>query len=349
MRLYLYLTFFCLPILCSAQFLTPIHSELQGDALLDALVDDFKTSVVLSGGEARDLMYSEIHNIAGSVFTVYTGHGIFIPAGVDPSIFVFKNGASDGINAEHVWPRSKGAQVGIADSDLHNLMPSRVLVNSNRGSFPFAEIDDNETELWYFEDEEMSNIPTTNRDNYSEGVRGTNGRFEPRESRKGDIARTMFYFYTMYQQQADDADPDFFEEQLSTLCSWHEQDPVDEEEYNRTFKIAEVQEGKPNPFILDCSLVSRAYCQSENLECPEIPTVSTSNLPTSIPYKFFPNPLDDTMYVEAMGPSQLLIMDIQGRLLIRENFDTRTTINTSSLIPGTYVLIINEASFKLVK
>lgn len=349
MRFYLYITFFFLPIICSAQFLTSIHPDLEGDDLLEALVEDFKTSVVLSGGEARDLMYSDIHNIGGSVFTVYTGHGIFIPAGVDPSIFVFMNGDNDGINAEHVWPRSKGAQVGIADSDLHNLMPSRVLVNTNRGSFPFAEIDDNETELWYFEDDEMSNIPTTNRDNYSEGVRGTNGRFEPRESRKGDIARTMFYFYTMYQQQADAADPDFFDEQLSTLCAWHEQDPVDEDEYNRTFKIAEVQEGKPNPFILDCSLVSRAYCPADNLVCPDIPTVSTNNPPSTIPYKFFPNPVDNTMYVEAMGPSQLLIMDIQGRLLIREDFDTRTTVNTASLIPGSYILIINEASFMLVK
>lgn len=349
MRIYLYLFLFFSPLYCSAQFLTPIHSDLEGDALLDALVDDFKTSVVLPSGEARDLMYSDIHNIAGSVFGVYTGHGIFLPSGVDPSTFVFMNGSNDGINAEHVWPRSKGAEIGIANTDLHNLFPTRVLVNTNRGSFPFAEIDDNETELWYFEDDEMSNIPNSNRDNYSEGVRGVNGRFEPRESRKGDIARTMFYFYTMYQPQADAADPDFFDDQLSTLCAWHEQDPVDEEEYNRTFKIAEVQDGKPNPFILDCSLVSRAYCQTEDLECPVIPTVSTSNLPASIPYKFFPNPIDNTMYVEAMGLSQLLILDVQGRLLIREDFDTRTTVNTSSLVPGTYILIINEATFKLVK
>lgn len=349
MRIYLYIAFLFIPFVCGAQFLTPIHPELEGDALLDALVEDFKTPVTLSSGEGRDLMYSDIHNIGGTVFGVYSGHGIFIPAGVDPSTFVFMDGANDGINAEHVWPRSKGAQSGIANTDLHNLFPSRVLINTNRGSFPFAEIDDNETELWYFEDDEMSTIPNSNIDEYSEGVRGVDGRFEPRESRKGDIARTMFYFYTMYKPEADAADPDFFDPQLSTLCAWHELDPVDEEEYNRTFKIAEVQDGKPNPFILDCSLVSRAYCQAEDLECPIIPTVSTSNLPTTLPYKFFPNPIDDTLYVEAMGASQLLILDLQGRLMIREDFDTRTTVNTANLTPGTYILVINEASYKLVK
>ena len=349
MRFYLYSFLLFLPLISTAQFSTPIHPALQGEALLTALVNDFKTSVVLSSGEGRDLMYSDIHNIGGSVFGVYTGHGIFLPAGVDPSTFVFMNGVDDGINAEHVYPRSKGAQFGIANTDLHNLFPSRVIVNSNRGSFPFAEINDAETELWYFENDEMSTVPNNNIDNYSEGVRGVDGRFEPRESRKGDIARTMFYFYTMYRQQADDADPDFFDDQLSTLCSWHEQDPVDEEEYNRTFKIAEVQDGKPNPFILDCSLVGRAYCQAENLDCPIISTVSSSNVPTAIPYKFFPNPTNNTMFVEAMGYSQLLIMDTLGRLIIRKDFDTRTTVNTSSLVPGTYILIINEATFRLVK
>ena len=349
MRLFFYLIFFFCPLLSTAQFLIPVHPELEGEALLEALVDDFKTTVVLSSGDARDLMYSDIHNRNDTVYGVYSNHGIFLPQGVDPSSFVFMDGDDDGINAEHVFPRSKGADIGIANSDLHNLFPSRVLVNTNRGNFPFAEINDTETELWYFEDDEMNAIPNNNIDDYSEGVRGMDGRFEPRESRKGDIARTMFYFYTMYRAQADAADPNFFDSQLSTLCGWHEQDPVDEEEYNRTFMIAEVQDGIPNPFILDCSLVSRAYCQSENLECPIIPTVSTTNLPNSIPYKFFPNPLDDTMYVEARGVSQLLITDIQGRLWIRQEFDTRTTINTSILPSGTYILIINEATFKLIK
>lgn len=349
MRIFLYSFLLCLPVFGTAQFLTPVHPGLEGDDLLDALLEDFKTNTVLSSGEARDLLYSEIDNQNDTVYGVYSNHGIFLPDGVDPSSFVFMDGDKDGINAEHVFPRSKGAEFGIANSDLHNLFPTRVIVNTNRGSFPFAEIEDSETESWYYQDDELSTIPSNNIDSFSEGIRGVDGRFEPREARKGDIARTMFYFYTMYQPEADAADPDFFDDQLSTLCSWHELDPVDEREYDRTFKIAEVQEGKPNPFILDCSLVSRAYCPTDDLECPEIPLVSAPSIPTIIPYKFFPNPLTDSMHVEAQGPSRLLIMDMLGRLVMRQDFDTRTTVNTASLSPGNYILIINELSFKLVK
>jgi hypothetical protein len=66
----------------------------------------------------------------------------------------------------------------------------------------------------------------------------------------------MFYFYTMYSDVADD---DFFEGQKEVLQAWHEQDPANEDEILRTWKIADYQEDKPNPFILDETLVERAY------------------------------------------------------------------------------------------
>ena len=40
--------------------------------------------------------------------------------------------------------------------------------------------------------------------------------------KKGDIARTIFYFYTMYNNEAD---ANFFEVQKQQLKIWHEQDP----------------------------------------------------------------------------------------------------------------------------
>ena len=70
------------------------------------------------------------------------------------------------------------------------------------------------------------------------------------------MARTMFYFYTMY---LDIADEYFFEVQKDILNTWHAQDPVNEDEISRTWQIAEYQENKPNPFILDESLVERSY------------------------------------------------------------------------------------------
>ena len=58
-----------------------------------------------------------------------------------------------------------------------------------------------------WQDYQQNNPPSQNRDKYSESASSV---FEPREEVKGDIARAIFYFYTMYSIVADD---DFFENQ----------------------------------------------------------------------------------------------------------------------------------------
>ena len=66
----------------------------------------------------------------------------------------------------------------------------------------------------------------------------------------------MFYFYTIY---SDIADEYFFAVQKEILKTWHDQDPANEDEIFRTWQIAYYQENKPNTFILDETLVERAY------------------------------------------------------------------------------------------
>ena len=58
---------------------------------------------------------------------------------------------------------------------------------------------------------------------------------------------------------SDLADESFFNAQKNTLRNWHEQDPSDSYEIIRTWEIAEYQQNKPNPFILDETLIDRAY------------------------------------------------------------------------------------------
>ena len=60
----------------------------------------------------------------------------------------------------------------------------------------------------------------------------------------------------MYSDVADDA---FFNLQKDVLQTWHNQDPSNEDEINRTWEIAAYQQNKPNPFILDNTLIERAY------------------------------------------------------------------------------------------
>ena len=73
----------------------------------------------------------------------------------------------------------------------------------------------------------------------------------------------MFYFYTMYVVEADEY---FFMVQKDILKIWHDQDPINAEEISRTWQIANYQEDKPNPFILDETLVERAYFYEGSLQ-----------------------------------------------------------------------------------
>ena len=227
-----------------------IGDGLYGDDLIDFLRDNYKTNTTLGYTDARDTMYLRIDRIDGQVKGVYTNYTVDLPAtGVDPSTHLYENG----INCEHVWPQSMYSTEEPVKSDMHSLRPCKDNVNSARGNKPFNDINDTQTSTWYWQDSQTSSIPSSNIDEYSENH---GSYFEPREDRKGDIARTMFYFFTMYSEVADEY---FFTIQKEVLQAWHNQDPANEEEIFRTWQIAGYQENKPNPFILDNTLVDRVY------------------------------------------------------------------------------------------
>ena len=227
-----------------------IGDGLYEDELIDFLQENYKTSTTLGYTNARDTLYLNIDRIDGQVKGVYTNYAVDLPAtGVDPSTHLYENG----INCEHVWPRSMYEGEEPIKSDMHVLRPCKDNVNSARSNKPFNEVVDEQTTTWYWQDSQTSNIPSSNIDEYSENY---GSYFEPREDRKGDIARTMFYFYTMYSEVADD---DFFEGQKEVLKTWHDLDSANEEENIRNWQIADYQEDKPNPYVLDESLIWRAY------------------------------------------------------------------------------------------
>ncbi len=277
----------------------PVLPDLDGQLLLNELPMDYKPSgFLMSYGQTRDTLYSRVYRYKDSVTCVYTGHQIYLPPTGDPTTILLQGGSSNGINTEHSYPRSKGAEFNNPKVDMHHLFPTRAAVNSARGNAPYGEIDDDLTEQWFYLTFNFSSEPVVNKDLYSE-QRGDFGqtnifRFEPREDFKGNAARAIFYFYTMYRDEADDADPTFFEKMRTTLCEWHHQDPVDSLEWARTFKIAEYQEGKPNPFVLDCTLPQRSYCQDVNLIC--IPPATSTFEPKQSKlgaFSVFPNPVAD--------------------------------------------------------
>ena len=236
---------------CFSQPDGTIFPDTYGADLVQQLRTEYKPQTVLSYDTARDTMYAVLDNQDGSLTCVYSGYTISLNPNADPSTDAYHKD----INAEHTWPQSKGADSGNAKSDLHHLYPCRAQVNSSRGNTPYAEIDDDNTDTWWRLNTSSSSVPGSNIDEYSE-KENSQGLFEPREDHKGNAARSVFYFYTMYESQADS---DFFEQQKDILREWNLADEVDSRELARSARIAGWQSGKENPFVLDTTLVRRAY------------------------------------------------------------------------------------------
>ena len=248
MRLYIYITIL-ISLVISQEEIAP---TLNGEQLFDYIQDNYTTTNVESYNSARDILYENIENVNGYVNCIYTDFSVQLN-GSDPSTHLYENG----MNCEHLWPQSLGASGSPMKSDMHHLRPCKSNVNSVRGNKPFNEIDDWSTDSWYWLTYASQNIPTNNINEYSES---NSSFFEPREEVKGDIARAMFYFYTIYQNVADDS---FFNTQKQILYQWHNDDPVTDQEITRTWNIANYQNNIPNPFIIDDSLIYRIFFYEE--------------------------------------------------------------------------------------
>jgi endonuclease I len=344
------MTILLLPTFVLAQFdHEAIFPNESGEILLNKLVENFKPEVVLDFTSAKDTLYAKIYVENDSVTCVYTGHKLYLDPAEDPSQYMYKNGSSEGINAEHNYPKSKGAANGNALSDLYNLFPSRVQVNADRGNHPFSDIVDQQTTFWYYLTDKTQGIPSENIDYYSEG---TSAFFEPREDHKGNVARSVFYFVSMYQDEVEQADPSFFESMRSQLCDWHYYDPVDSLEWERNSKIASYQSGKRNPFILDCSLAGRSYCDYIDDACKAL-NVDELSKPQSIHWRIYPNPAKDHFTIKSSGTIlkniHLLLVDAMGSVLLNrtlyENAGRQGTFTVQldqSLEPGIYFIHLSD-------
>jgi len=238
---------------------------------LTCLQTNYTPNQTLGYGPARDVLYGNIDlNSSQELSCVYSGFTIVMDYSTDPdpSIHAFNLG----INTEHIYPQSMGAGDEPARSDMFNIFPSRIEVNSSRSNCPYNNIVDTDTESWFYLNQELNSVPTTNIDLYSEkDNEATYGTlqasqqcdFEPRESKKGDIARAIFYFYAIYNATNQNtylsyANEPFFDSIISTLLQWHIDDPVDQEEIDRNNAI-KLQQGNDNPFIIDATLAARVY------------------------------------------------------------------------------------------
>lgn len=348
----LVIVLFCsLSTILSAQYKHEnIFPSLKGQDLLNAVVSDYKTSQVLDYSIARDTLFSIIDGVQDSLECIYTGMKLYMTPGQDPTESVYLDGIANGMNTEHTWPQGLGA-TGIAQSDMHHLYPTRSKANTDRGNFIFGEIPDNQTQIWYYKSTERTSPPSVNRDLFSEGIRGNNGKFEPRESVKGNIARSIFYFYTMYKAQADAGDPTYFASMKNDLCAWHYADPVDRVEWERNQKISKYQGDKLNPFVLDCSLVSRAYCNNIDQACEALLLSSTENIQIKKSISVYPNPSQGNFYLNINQYQATTILininNTNGQSIYKEQYEVGSgynliQIDLSQYKSGVYMIMIAD-------
>ncbi len=319
-----------------------IFPGVEGEELIEKILEDYRPSAVKSYTDAREFMFTEVYNQNDTITTIYSGMRRFLdPAAGEPIQYLLSGDNDRQIDTEHSYPRSKGALRDTdAGSDLHHLFPSRKLINSSRGNLPFGEVNDAGTITWYISDSDQSSIPMTNIDAYAElgGI-----AFEPRESQKGNIARAMFYFYAMYKEMADQEDPQFFEVMKEDLCEWHFADPVDSLEWTRSHMIGQFQGHEANPFVLDCSLASRLYCDQITDACALLTDVDEIEENAFI--QVFPNPFQELFHLRYEGIKDInyQIIDMVGREVKTGKINSQEkSISTKDLHTGIYFLLSSD-------
>lgn len=303
-----------------------IDSTLSGSTLITKLRTDYTPDQTLGYGPARDIMYSIIDNDGNNgVHGFYSDFIVYWTPGTDPSSNVYQGGS--GINAEHIFPQSMGASSEPAKSDMYNLRPTRAAVNSARGNSPFGDVPDNNTDDWYKDAISQTSIPTSDIDAWSERESSGAGVFEPREIVKGNIARSVFYFYTIYPN----ANTSFFNTMKETLLGWHYADPVDSTELTRNNAVESYQ-GNHNPFILDSTLARRAYF-------PHYVVTGTDKLSTEKEdnLTIYPNPFVNTISFSA-PVNYVSITDAKQSVVMKYDSDIQPiiTLNVAELPKGTY-------------
>ena len=153
-------------------------------------------------------------------------------------------------NREHLWPNSYGIDsIQPGYSDLHNLRPANVSINSTRSNKIYDNSDPSDDK---YKNPAHTNAPLTSSDSDS---------WEPPDEVKGDIARSLFYMDVRYEGTSGEYDLVLTDNtaaidtstnymgRLTTLIKWHQLDPVDSTEQVRNDLVYSLYQSNRNPFV----------------------------------------------------------------------------------------------------
>ncbi|KAF6142373.1 hypothetical protein GIB67_023398 [Kingdonia uniflora] len=146
---------------------------------------------------------------------------------------------------EHLWPRSYGLNGGPSLTDLHNIRPADVNVNSSRGNKYYGECPANSTHCLKPANKETAFDTETDKEIWA-----------PPLQVRGDIARALMYMAICYgdgNMNLHLSDSPSVENRemgmLSTLLKWNELDPPSRTEQFRNNRVCQLYQHNRNPFV----------------------------------------------------------------------------------------------------
>lgn len=249
-------------------------------------------------------------------------------------------------NREHVFPQGFFNEGTPMKHDYLHVFPTDNVVNGRRNNYPFGRVG---SATW---------TSTNGSKLGSSNFPGFNGTvFEPIDEFKGDIARTLLYFITRYEDQLpgfnfnDNNNPQdgsknrgFDQWYINLLLLWHDNDPVSAKEIARN-NYAYVYQKNRNPYIDHPEYVKMIWTS----------TLSAADLASfEKTLSVYPNPVrNGEINVSGHGLNEVKtvqIYSVDGKLIQTVNQDLKTNrkIILKNLTKGSYILKAENQSVKFI-
>lgn len=249
-------------------------------------------------------------------------------------------------NREHVFPQGFFNEAAPMKHDYLHVFPTDGSVNGRRSNYPFGTVG---AASWTSTN--GSKLGTSSFPGYSGTV------FEPIDEFKGDIARSLLYFITRYEdrlQQFDyndmnnpqdgSRDRGFEQWYINLLLLWHQNDPVSAKETARN-NYSYVYQKNRNPFIDRPEYVTMIW--TSTLATDEN-SVSKNSL------KIAQNPVRNGElkvsgdHIAKIASAQIISVTGQVVQTIREPFKNSNTIILKNTPKGVYLLKADQQTLKFI-
>ena len=209
------------------------------------LRDKYSSHKIYSYKQARKVVINDIDCDNNKVNLIYGGN-----------TYSWKRGqtttpSSSVVNIEHIVPQHLFDRKTPYVSDLHHLRASPSKVNNRRGNNKFGNVNNADCRYWCINNDCFTGSIPSNPEAHS--CLSSNGIWKPREADKGEVARAVLYFFTMYDKFDISSVGN-----VNTFIQWSNMYPPSQWEIERNIEINKTQ-GNSNPFVEDPSLVNKAW------------------------------------------------------------------------------------------